>query len=84
LDRVGIERYRSLYLLLSPLDHTHIAVGLAEVVGSNPTRSTFINQGNYGTEFSLDLGDCRTNPAASEHGIKNSDAQAAPRHADKL
>jgi hypothetical protein len=26
---------------------------IAEVVGSNPTRSIFINQGNYGIKISL-------------------------------
>jgi hypothetical protein len=38
---------------------------LAEVVGSNPTQSIFINQGNCSIKLSLLLGDCTTKPASN-------------------
>jgi hypothetical protein len=34
-------------------------------VGSNPTRSIFINLVNYGIVLSLFLGSCRTRPAGN-------------------
>jgi len=40
----------------------------AQVVGSNPTRSIFINLGNYGIELSLFFNNCQTKSLAMPDG----------------
>jgi hypothetical protein len=40
-------------------------IGIAEIVGSNPTRSTNTNLGNYGIILSSFFSECRINSAAS-------------------
>jgi hypothetical protein len=44
-------------------------IGIAEVVGSNPTRSIFVNLVVYYIVLRLCLGGCRTNSCSNAHAI---------------
>jgi len=48
-----------------------IQLGIAEVVGSTPTLSIFISQGNYGIKSRLIFGYCPTKPTSDARLLPN-------------
>jgi hypothetical protein len=64
VERVGYEQSNSLPLpTIWIVGHRDLPLQRVEVVGSNPTRSTFVNLVEYGIELSFFLDGWRTNSA---------------------